>query len=135
MTMLLNSGDESSSSRSRDDVFRVITPDNIASLFGSASSARNSKLTSIDAKAVNASTTSSFRILEEEEDEDELLVERGIGNDNSRDSLRPADWNMSDTTMQLSADTCSAEGIEGDEDEVYGDLNGTLDIVSVPYLL
>lgn len=143
VTMLLNS-DDSSSSSSRD-VFRVIAPDNIASLFGSASSAaRNSKPSSLN-KPANASAVSDSRsdIAIDDDEEEDLPFEIGIpqfmrnefdvellssGSDSAVDAAELNNLMPTSVADDLADEevTTSGDLDEGD----YGDLSGSLDTVS-----
>jgi len=138
MTMLLNSDDSGSSSSSRD-VFRVIAPDNIASLFGSASSARNSKPSSLN-KPANTSATSDPRsdtAIDDDEGEKEIPLEIGISqvmrnggfdvemiDDGSMDAVEPNNWMSLSEAAGL---TDEKAVVSYDSDGDYGDLTGSLD--------
>jgi hypothetical protein len=140
--MLLNS-DDSSSSSSRD-VFRVIAPDNIASLFGSASSAaaRSSKLSSLS-KPSNTSTAADSRSDTSIDDEEEVEIPFEIGiaqlmrNDFKVEMLSSKDDGAVDTaelnnlmSVSVVVDLADEEAAASGDPEDYGDLTGSLDTVS-----
>lgn len=144
VTMLLNSDDSSSNSR---DVFRVIAPDNIASLFGSASSAaaRSSKPSSLN-KPSNTSSLADSRsdTLIDDDEEVEIPFEIGIAqfmrNDFKVEMLSSKDDGAVDTAelnnlmpksvvVDLADEEAAASG-DPDDGGDYGDLTGSLDTVS-----
>lgn len=142
VTMLLNS-DDSSSSSSRD-VFRVIAPDNIASLFGSASSAaaRSSKLSSLN-KPSNTSAAADSRSDTSIDDEEEVEIPFEIGiaqlmrNDFKVEMLSSKDDGAVDTAelnnlmpVSVVVDLADEEAAASGDPEDYGDLTGSLDTVS-----
>lgn len=141
ITMLLNS-DDSSSSSSRD-VFRVIAPDNIASLFGSASSAaRNSKPSSVNKQPANTSAVSDSQFdtaIDDDEEEERIPFE--IGNDFDVEISSSEGGVVMDAaelidlmSVSVSVDPADEEVVvSGDPDgwtAGYGDLTGSLDTVS-----
>jgi len=134
--MLLNS-DDSSSSR---DVFRVIAPDNIASLFGSASSAaaRSSKPSSLNKPSNTSAAADSRSDTSIDDEEVELPFEIGIAqfmrNDFKVEMLSSKDEGAVDTAeLNSLIDLADEEAVaSGDPDDGgdYGDLTGSLDTVS-----
>ena len=136
VTMLLNS-DDSSSSR---DVFRVIAPDNIASLFGSASSAaaRSSKPSSLNKPSNTSAAADSRSDTSIDDEEVEIPFEIGIPqfmrNDFKVEMLSSKDEGAVDTAeLNSLIDLADEEAVaSGDLDDGgdYGDLTGSLDTVS-----